>query len=67
MHNMLEIDKQELAEIKSLANPPKMVKKVMKALCTVLDIEPVLKKKEDGTFKPDYWIVSIGHKLLGNP
>ncbi len=40
INSMQQLSKYQLAEIRSLQHPPKMVKKVLTAVCVMLDVEP---------------------------
>jgi hypothetical protein len=55
MNTMHDISKYDIAEIRSMNNPPKMIKRVMKCVCFLLDVEKLPKKKSDGSFKQSYW------------
>lgn len=57
---MADINKYDIAEIRSLNNPPKMIKQVMKCVCLLLDVEKLPKKKSDGSFKESYWQAALG-------
>ena len=50
-----------------MQNPPKMVKLVMKCVCLLLDVPPVLKKYTNGTYNLSYWRAAISDKVLGHP
>ena len=45
---MQQISKYDVSEIKSLPHPPKTIKLVLKAVCILLEVEPVLKKNKRG-------------------
>lgn len=55
INTMHDISKYDIAEIRSMNNPPKMIKRVMKCVCFLLDVEKLPKKKSDGSFKQSYW------------
>jgi len=60
VNTMHEISKYDIAEIRSMNNPPKMIKKVLKCVCILLDVEKLPKKKSDGSFKESYWQAALG-------
>lgn len=64
---MQKISKYELAEIRSMQRPPKLVKLVMKAICIILDIEPVMKTTKEGKQKLSYWRAANSTLLLADP
>ena len=64
---MNAISKYDLAEMKSMSHPPDMVKKVLKATCVLLQVEPQEAKTEKGTYELDYWTAAIGPNVLGDP
>jgi hypothetical protein len=64
---MRAVDKYDLAEINSMNNPPKLVKKVMKCVCILLRVEPVDVVTKSGHVKPSYWRAAISNEVLGNP
>lgn len=39
----------------------------MKAICILLEVEPIVKRNSKGTYKPSYWKAAIGPEVLGNP
>lgn len=67
MSTMQTISKYDLAELKSMTHPPEMVKKVLKATCILMKVEPVEAVTEKGTYEPSYWAAAIGLNLLGDP
>ena len=64
---MQQISKNDILEIRALPHPPKAIKLVMKAVCILLEIDPIPKKNKKGEFKPSYWRAAISEKVLGNP
>lgn len=64
---MQQISKYEVGEVKTLDHPPKTIKLVMKAICILLEVEPIVKRNSKGEYKPSYWKAAIGPELLGNP
>jgi hypothetical protein len=64
---MRHLNKYELAEIHSMMHPPKIIKCVMKCVCILLEVQPVVKKTKKGEYKPSYWRAAISDKVLGNP
>eukprot|EP00744_Colponema_vietnamica_P001395 GILI01002309.1.p1 GENE.GILI01002309.1~~GILI01002309.1.p1 ORF type:complete len:1648 (+),score=540.15 GILI01002309.1:478-4944(+) len=49
------IDKNHLVELKTFNNPPERMKKVIEALCIVLNIKPNEKRDTMGRKEVDYW------------
>ena len=39
----------------------------MKAICILLEVEPIVKRNSKGEYKPSYWKAAIGPDVLGNP
>lgn len=64
---MRQISKYDVGDVKTLDRPPRTIKLVMKAICILLEVEPIVKKTSKGTFKPSYWKAAIGPEVLGNP
>jgi dynein heavy chain len=64
---MQRISKLEIAEVKAMIRPPPLVKLVMKAICILFDVEPVMKISKEGKMKPSYWRASISPAVLGDP
>ena len=56
-----------MAEIRTLPHPPKAIKLVLKAVCILLEVEPITKKNKKGDYKPSYWRAAISDKVLGDP
>ena len=67
LRTMQRISKLEIAEIRQMMHPPPLVKLVMKAICILLDVEPVMKKGKDGKPKPSYWRAAISPAVLADP
>ncbi len=65
--SMNQISKYDVAEIRILPHPPKAIKLVLKAVCILLEVEPITKKNKKGEFKPSYWRAAISDKVLGDP
>lgn len=40
---MQQISKYDVAEIRTLQHPPKAIKLVLKAVCILLEVEPIVK------------------------
>jgi hypothetical protein len=50
------LDKYEIAELKSMKKPPKVIKLVMRTVCILLGVPPAEKKsKKTGKLKLSYW------------
>lgn len=64
---MNQISKYDVVEIRKMPHPPKPIKKVLKAVCIILGVEPVIKKNKRGEYKPSYWRAAISEKVLGDP
>ena len=67
LNSMGQVAKYDVAEVKTLDHPPKTIKLVLKAICLLLDVKPIVKKNSKGVFKPSYWMAAIGPDVLGNP
>jgi len=64
---MQQISKYEVGDVKTLHHPPRIIKLVLKAICIVLEVEPIVKQRSNGQYKPSYWKAAIGPDVLGNP
>ena len=64
---MQQIAKEDVSEVRTLNHPPKTIKLVMKAICLLLKVQPIVKKNSKGVYKPSYWMAAIGPDVLGNP
>ena len=54
-----QIDKKQLVELKSLQNPSEKIKRVIEAVCIVLDVRPTERRDtETGKKDLDYWTVA---------
>jgi hypothetical protein len=40
-------------------HPPRLVKLVMKAICILLDVEPIMKLTKEGKQKLSYWRAAL--------
>jgi dynein heavy chain len=60
------VSKNDISELKTLKKPPLTVKMILEAVCIILKVPPVRYKK-GGNFIEDYWLASMGKKVLGNP
>lgn len=61
------IDKQDLAQLRSMNSPPKSIKIALKVLCIFLGVEPVDKiSRKTGLNKKSYWKAAQGKDVLGN-
>jgi dynein heavy chain len=67
INSMSSISRIDLAEIKSMKQPPRIIKLVMKCMCLLLNVKPIIKRTKSGQYKPSYWRASISDKVLGNP
>jgi dynein heavy chain len=67
INSMQQLSKYQLAEVRSLTHPPKMVKTVLKAVCVLLDVEPQMKRKANGENKMSYWRAAISSLVLADP
>jgi len=56
-----------MLEMRSLDHPPKTIKLVLKAICIIFGIQPVMKQKKNGEYKASYWRAAISNELLGDP
>jgi dynein heavy chain, axonemal len=64
--SMQTIAKNDVEELRGLNTPPKVIKLIMKAICMVLDIEPILARKKDGSYKKSYWKTAISNQSSSN-
>ncbi len=55
MNTMHDVSKYDIAEIRSMNNPPKMIKRVMNAFVSFWMLKKLPQKKSDGSFKQSYW------------
>jgi dynein heavy chain len=68
MNSIESLSKFDLAELKSLKKPPKVVKLLLEIVCLLLDVPPAPKKcKKTGKPKLSYWQAALGREVLGNP
>lgn len=67
INSMQQISKYDMSEVKTLDHPPRTIKLVMKAVCVLLKVEPIVKRNAKGEYKPSYWKAAIGPEVLGNP
>lgn len=67
LSSMQQISKYEVGEVKTLDHPPRTIKLVLKAICIILEVEPIVKRSSKGVYKPSYWKAAIGPDVLGNP
>ena len=65
--SMQRIAKYDLSGVKSLDHPPRTIKLVMKAICTLFEVEPIVKRTKKGIYKPSYWKAAQGPEVLGDP
>jgi dynein heavy chain len=67
INSVESIDKQDLAQLRSMNKPPKSIKIAMKILCIFLDVEPVEKlSKKTGKPKLSYWRAAQSKQVLGD-
>ena len=64
---MQSILKSDVSEIKTFDHPPKAIKLVLKAVCLLLGVQPIMKKNSKGEYKPSYWKAAISSEVLGDP
>jgi dynein heavy chain len=68
MNRVQTLNKHDIAELRSLKKPPKVVKLVMQTVCMLLGVAPQEKKsKKTGKLKLSYWKAAQGKEVLGNP
>lgn len=68
VNSIKPIPKHDITEIKAMKKPPKVIKLIMRALCILLEVQPVMKKAKDGgKYKPSYTVAAQGKDLLGDP
>ena len=62
-----KIDKKDLVELKSMSNPPEKMKRVIEAVCVVLDVKPrEVKDPATGKKELDYW-TPMKTKTMADP
>lgn len=67
IEGLLLIKKEDIDEIKSYKNPTLTLKTLMKAVCIVLRVPPLITKDKDGNgFTKDYWTACLGPQVLGD-
>jgi len=67
-NSVQSLNKYEIAELRSMKKPPKVIKLVLQTVCMLLGVQPVEKKsKKTGKSKLSYWKAAQGKDLLGNP
>ncbi len=59
INSIQAIPRQDISEIKVMKTPPRVIKLIMKALCILLGIKPIVKKRKDGSYKPSYWLAAL--------
>lgn len=63
-----DFSKHDIAELRSMQKPPKIVKLVLQTVCMLLGVPPAEKKsKKTGKLKLSYWKAAQGQEVLGNP
>ena len=68
VNSIKPIPKGDITDLKSMKKPPKVIKLMLRSLCILLQIPPVMKKSKDGSkYKPSYTVAALGKDLLGNP
>jgi len=50
-----------------MAHPPRIIELVMRAVCVLLNVEPVFTRLASGEYGKCYWTAAIGPKVLGDP
>ena len=48
VNSIKAISKHDISEIKAMKKPPKVIKLILRALCILLNVQPVMKKFTDG-------------------
>jgi dynein heavy chain len=62
------LTKKDVAELRSLKHPPKVVKLVLQAVCMIFGVQPQYKlSKKTGKPKLSYWQAAQGSAVLGDP
>jgi dynein heavy chain, axonemal len=65
--SLQNLSKYDLNELRSLRNPPQVVRLLMDCVVMLLGFDPVKSKAKDGvTVERDYWTVAVGKQVLGN-
>ena len=64
---MEQVRKYEMSQVRTLDHPPRTIKLVMKAVCILLGVEPIVKRNSKGEYKPSFWKAAIGPEVLGDP
>jgi dynein heavy chain len=68
MNSVEAPSKGDIAELRALKKPPKVVKLVLQTVCMLLDVPPAEKKsRKTGRLKLSYWQAAQGKHVLGNP
>mmetsp|Transcript_42647 Transcript_42647/g.65401 ORF Transcript_42647/g.65401 Transcript_42647/m.65401 type:complete len:161 (-) Transcript_42647:4335-4817(-) len=68
MNSIESLNKYDIAELRSMKKPPKVVKLVLQIVCLFLGVPPVEKKsKKTGKIKKSFWKAALGREILGNP
>ena len=68
MNSVDALTKKQLAELRSMKKPPKVVKLVLQTVCMLLGVPPAEKRsKKTGRPKLSYWKAAQGPEVLGNP
>ena len=68
MNSVQSLSKYDIAELRSMKKPPKVVKLVLQAVCMLLGVPPAEKKsKKTGRVKLSYWKAAQGRDVLGDP
>jgi dynein heavy chain, axonemal len=64
------ISKQDIAEIRIMRKPSKIIKLIMQALCILLNVEPIMtQSRQDGLthYEPSYWLAAQTPAVLNHP
>jgi len=62
------LNRRDIDELRSLKSPPFPIKAMLKAVCMILNVKPILKSipTEINKFEEDYWTPSVGPNVLGS-
>lgn len=59
MNALNTLNTSDINYIRTLTNPPAIIKTIMKAVCVLLDIKPERSRDENGRLTEDYWRPSL--------
>ncbi|CDW77756.1 dynein heavy chain axonemal [Stylonychia lemnae] len=67
VNSIQSLSKHDLSELRAMKKPPKVIKLVLKAVCILLQVQPIRKKAKDGIhFKESFWAAAQSKEVLGN-